>query len=270
MKRRLGLLVLFVLTVGGALLMSSQIHNNRYQEPGWQISLPAGWVTEQGRVKDAFSEKAVYFSSAEATQQEVETWVNEVTSKTTIIRPVALKDKDGLRVYSFSGITTQGKQFVGPGYDGVKSMPVYLVDRAVETYTAVVFDGINKYTFSSQDQINSADFDAVIASFKAEPISKQISSARVTQLAIFVPGASTKVMTMQENKDFINNFVAAFNEAEVYRQDVGKAYPVLITLTLKDGSQIEISGGAFDFQTIRINNREFNVRGAKLQNFFTL
>lgn len=275
MRRGFYLLVIFVLFAGCTLFMSIRSPSGGlYQELGWQISLPGGWVAEAGRLRELSSEKIVQFYSQETTQADLQRWLTAEVNKTALVQPVSATQQNGLELYSFSSIENLGKRFMGPqytgpGYAATKFKTVYLEDQVAEARTAVFFDGIKQYVFSSHGPVSSAEFKTLVDSFRVIPVRETLPPAQVIELSVFVPGASTKVVTRKADKLFVDRFVDAYNSAEMYRSDAGKAYPVVVTLTLQDGSQIEISGGSFDFQTVRVKDREFNVRGPQLQTFFT-
>jgi hypothetical protein len=276
MRRGMYLLAVCALFTACTLFMFNRSPSGGlYQELGWRISLPGGWVAEAGRLRDLSSAKVVQFYSKETTQTDLASWLTEEVNKTALGQPVIAAQQNGLKLYSFSSIDNLGKQFTGPrytgqGYAAAGFKTVYLEDKLAAAHTAVFFDGIKQYVFSSNGVVSSAEFKTLVDSFRVLPVREALAAERVKELCVFVPGANTKVLTRKADKLFIDRFVAAYNSAAIYRSDVGKAYPVVVTLTLQDGSQIEISGGSFDFQTIRVKEREFNVRGVELQKFFTI
>ena len=81
-------------------------------------------------------------------------------------------------------------------------------------------------------------------------------------------GINYVIYTRDSNVGEIEEFLKAYNEAQPYDNKAGIASPYTIVIKLSSGEQISVFGGAQEFQTVQIREKQINVKGEKLRNYF--
>lgn len=83
------------------------------------------------------------------------------------------------------------------------------------------------------------------------------------------PYSNNKVIyTKEKNSKEIEEFFIAYKEAKLTDNGLATTHNNSVEIKLYSGDKITVFGGSQGFQTVEANNKQFNIKGDKLWNYF--
>jgi hypothetical protein len=90
----------------------------------------------------------------------------------------------------------------------------------------------------------------------------------VNSIEIFHGGAKETVYTKDKDSEQIKEFMTAYNEANPADNSLGTTPNSEVIINYANGEKVSVSGGSQNFQTVVKDNKQFNIQGDKLWDYF--
>jgi flagellar basal body-associated protein FliL len=96
----------------------------------------------------------------------------------------------------------------------------------------------------------------------------RIKLEQVVSMEIFWGNESKYKYTRDTDIETLKNMVNAYNEAKLFKNNVGTTHSSRIEILLDNNEKIVVAGGSQGFQTVVRNGKQFNIKGDKLWRYF--
>lgn len=97
---------------------------------------------------------------------------------------------------------------------------------------------------------------------------EKISIKDVVSIEIYYNGIKEITYEKEKNSKEIQRLINAFNEANNYNNEGDTTNPIVVLIKLKNDSKVEVHGGAQVFQTVVRDNKQSNIQGEGLNDYF--
>lgn len=90
----------------------------------------------------------------------------------------------------------------------------------------------------------------------------------INSIEIYCGGAKEIVYTKDKDYEQIKEFMAAYNEAKPGDNSLGTTHNSEVIINYANGEKVSVLGGSQGFQTVLQGDKQFNIEGDKLWDYF--
>ncbi|MEK6263444.1 MAG: hypothetical protein N2B06_01460 [Clostridium sp.] len=90
----------------------------------------------------------------------------------------------------------------------------------------------------------------------------------INSIGIYHEGAKEILYTKDKDSEQIKEFMAAYNEAKPGDNSLGTTHNSEVIINYANGEKVSVLGGSQGFQTVLQGDKQFNIEGDKLWDYF--